>query len=817
MKRFQIPMKYVGLLLAAALVGVSGLIPTCPARADTLPLDLVSVTPDRAANDMDTPVEISGQGFSNEGGTPQAFLGDTPLSQVEWVDETTLSAVVPWGLEVGTYTLQVVNPDGAEASLEAAFEVTQGVGQWNASAMDGGPVHSVLPIADPETPGLIYAYSGVTAAIYKSIDFGAHWATAGHAYGLFFTYNPSDPDTLYLNDQQSTDGGVTWHPLLPDRLWPGTDRMPGGYAQVFPDPDHPGTIFLAAAAIPDNMGDPSGLLRSSDAGQTWEAVDTDLGEDTAVTAMDFDEDTIFLGTRDGNLYRSINNGDKWVLLKSAQEIWGAAELSPSIGILKVNPYNPDELWITTHYSVTAKAQVVKVDLSSPEYTVTATAWPVDSYPRTLGFVEADTAFIASEWDNGWITSDGGAHWDLFSPATNETPDPVCAGKPGYSLALDPWDLTKKTFYIADEQCGVQKTTDGGEHWVVTNQGLHAMSPDMLEIDPANPARVYAKIAQNGWPGIFVSADGGQNWTFSDLPVDSGNPPPVTSLVAVNGERLFAGAHGIGPWIYTSEDQGGSWTRQILDPVGDYNESFHMPWTLKADPQNPETLLLIAVIGNREMTTDEFVSEIYRSEDNGETWDRLGLADQIGREVNNLRSLAFDPHDPDVVYTAGDHDILKSIDNGLTWSVIFTDERPIVAGPIAVEPVAPYRVYVGQLVSSDGGETWDDAHMPLWPQQIAFVPGSDTVYIAGDGLAYSPNGGATWQRVEGALGTTVINALAVGRNGERTIIYVGTPGGETPEVGFNAASANEGSPGSLEAGVYRLTEVHYYAYLPMTKR
>jgi photosystem II stability/assembly factor-like uncharacterized protein len=351
-----------------------------------------------------------------------------------------------------------------------------------------------------------------------------------------------------------------------------------------------------------------------------------------------------------------------------------------------------------------------------------------------------------------------------------------------------------------------------------------MSPNYLKIDPANPARVYAKIAENGWPGIFVSDNGGQSWDFSSLEPASDPVRPMTSMLAVSGDRLLAGAHGndvlgYGPQVYISDNQGGSWTRSSLEPISDpeYADSFHMPWVLEADPQDSQTLLLVAVAGNRDITTDQFVREIYRSTTNGNSWTCLQLGQHLGRQVNNLSFLAFDPNDSNVVYASGDHDILKSTDNGATWSVILSDENANLRGPIAVEPLPPYRVYVGSLVSVDGGETWEPVDMPLGPQQMAFVPGTDTLYIAGDGLAYSLDGGSTWQRVDGPLGTTVINALAVTRVDERTVVYVGTPGGDAPQPELSAAGLNTTNPTSLEAGVYRMTEVRHSLFLPYLGR
>ena len=740
MRRLRFLLKWTILLLTTILIGVSGLTPASPAFANASAPTLAGVLPDKAANDVDTPIKISGSGFSNDGGDPRVFLGEIALDEVGWVNTTTLTAQVPWGINAGVYTLKVVNPDGGEATLASPFEVTEGVGQWNSNAMDGGPVRTVLPIAG--TAGLLYAHSEITSGVYRSTDYGAHWATVGHTGGQYFTYDPINPNYMYINTVQSTDGGATWHDMLEGGLWPGMDKYPGYYAQTFPDPVHSGTLFLAAPKIPStDTSIADGLLRSTDYGQTWETVETGLlPGDNNVTAMEFYDSTIYLGTRDGNLYQSTDGGSSWNRI-------GSDNVLPSIGVLKVNPYKPTELWITTHYYLSATAQVVKMNLT--DHSVTASGWPVDSYPKNLGFLGENTAFMASNWDHGWITENGGTTWDLFEPST---------GKPGNSLALDPWDSSHNTFYIADEQYGVQKTTNRGATWTIINKNLHAMSPDNLAVDPNNPSLVYAKISENGWPGIFVSDDGGQNWTFSSLmsAMPSGLRP-MTSMLAVSGERVFAGAHGsevvgYGPQLFISDNHGDSWTRIAVDPTPLVPDSFYMPWTLKASPNQPETLLLTAIIGNRSITTDQYVSEIYRSTDHGETWQRINLKSQLGYDVNNLGYLAFDPHNPDIVYAAGDHYILKSSDNGLTWSVVLQDDTTSLGGPIAVRTDVP----LSGLCRTAGfnrmeARTGSMADLPIGANQMLFVPGSDTLYIAGNGLAFSNNGGTTWSTPQGGAG------------------------------------------------------------------
>jgi hypothetical protein len=75
-----------------------------------------------------TPVTITGAMFQS---TPRAYLVVpsrtprlVPLSRTVFVNGTTLTAVVPQGLPVGTYDMVVINPDGGGGLLSMAFRVT---------------------------------------------------------------------------------------------------------------------------------------------------------------------------------------------------------------------------------------------------------------------------------------------------------------------------------------------------------------------------------------------------------------------------------------------------------------------------------------------------------------------------------------------------------------------------------------------------------------------------------------------------------------------------------------------------------------------
>ncbi len=120
------------LILALALVPAC----TCGGRPQ-VPPRLEAIVPAFGFDADETAVEVKGEAFTPraslrwggaEGDTAanagfELFLGEQQLTGVSWNDARQLSARIPAGLSPGRYSLRLVDPYGAEAQLEDAFEV----------------------------------------------------------------------------------------------------------------------------------------------------------------------------------------------------------------------------------------------------------------------------------------------------------------------------------------------------------------------------------------------------------------------------------------------------------------------------------------------------------------------------------------------------------------------------------------------------------------------------------------------------------------------------------------------------------------------
>ncbi len=138
------------------------------------------------------------------------------------------------------------------------------------------------------------------------------------------------------------------------------------------------------------------------------------------------------------------------------------------------------------------------------------------------------------------------------------------------------------------------------------------------------------------------------------------------------------------------------------------------------------------------------------------------------EGANVRCLAGDPHNPNIVY-AGTQDkgVLRSNDRGKTWQPLGMESHVVKA--IAISPAKPGLIVVGTrpasvFISRDGGQSWIEsvsyektrrffwfspAEKPFtaYVQGIALSPIDPNVMVVGvelGAVVRSTDGGKTWE-------------------------------------------------------------------------
>lgn len=388
------------------------------------------------------------------------------------------------------------------------------------------------------------------------------------------------------------------------------------------------------------------------------------------------------------------------------------------------------------------------------------------------------------------------------------------------IAIDPSGATDQVIYVATNDGGIWKTSDGGVNWQPLTDDLPSLSMGAVALDPVDPQIVYAGsgnpfdggVEFSRGAGLYKSMNGGSNWTV----VDGGPFSSVLAGLHINrilvlpGDVLLVATRG---GLFRSEDGGlnfGANAPQCndgrpLDDIGVAEITSLVRDTVTA------TTIYAAVSGKG----------IFVSTDNGRTFpaasNLFGVGHNGAPAVYNDIAFAMSvqtipPLNKRVFYASVQYDppsgapqyvgLFISRDEGATWTpspsaknrADTNDSNPVTFTgasqtnydlTIGVDPQDPNRVYIGfqQLwMSGDTGRTFnappitrDAAHKDQvhWDHHaLAFQPASHwpttpapatptRLYVGTDGglsrMEVSPANVISWNQLNGGIG----GAMAAG--------------------------------------------------------
>lgn len=247
------------------------------------------------------------------------------------------------------------------------------------------------------------------------------------------------------------------------------------------------------------------------------------------------------------------------------------------------------------------------------------------------------------------------------------------------IALDPGDIN--TVYVATASGGVMKSIDAGVTLAAAWPSTNAQAIGALAISPTG--RLYAGVGEGGPngssptlgnKGIFVSVDGAQTWQSLGL-TQSARIGRIT-IDPSNENRLFVAATG--PvfasggerGVYRSSDAGATW-ELVLAGLNDTTGAADV----LVDPQNPNRVYAVMWDHIRQASFRRLGGEgsgVFRSDDGGDSWVRLGGGlPAAGPDVGRI-GLALAPSDPSRLYAIVIDRLgffgsfLRSDDGGTSW-------------------------------------------------------------------------------------------------------------------------------------------------------
>jgi hypothetical protein len=471
-------------------------------------------------------------------------------------------------------------------------------------------------------------------------------------------------------------------------------------------------------------------------------------------------------------------------------------------------------------------------------------------------------------DGLFLTTDGGNTWQAVEASNDPPGEATFKNHAVWSVKIAPSD--SNVIWVAHNYW-VEKSLDGGKTWIHiwngTMQGTCTNCPASdnyrycysLAVDPSSSDTVYVGTGgaysnyYNMQGAIYRTEDGGVHWTKLNgganfdyqivaLAIDASNPDYIYIWAVTNNGGTFIEEAKPGDTVadgslYRGEIQKATGAENWTKVFSMYGGKFY---DVKIKPNDPTSIFTANDWG------------IFRHYFEGGQWNyqwilNLSTEPPAPGEVfaRNVRALAFDPSNPDILYAAwkNSHSKWPGIDTrskvarglapyeNVNWDIYTVDYQFL---RLAVHPLHGETLFGGELArgvfrSADHGQTWsgannginallvndvdvdpyDKSHLlagtttGVWEKKgagdwvntssfeyttvnsVAFDPTDDTgaTYYAGtqNYLAKTTNHGGSWT-LSDPLPNDFVTDIAIGPGGNTVFITTEKAGGSSGTTG-----------------------------------
>ncbi|HEY7975559.1 MAG TPA: hypothetical protein VID72_09475, partial [Ktedonobacterales bacterium] len=318
----------------------------------------------------------------------------------------------------------------------------------------------------------------------------------------------------------------------------------------------------------------------------------------------------------------------------------------------------------------------------------------------------------------WKTTSGGALWENVSDAyftTSAIGAIAVAPSPPGVLYVGTGEATIRGNVSHGD--GVYKSGDGGHTW--RNVGLaDTRHIGGIVVHPTNPDIAYVAALGHAWGpnaerGVFRTRDGGASWQkvlfksenagAVDLAMDPNQPDTLYATIwqaRRYPHALVSGGEESGLWRSTN---GGDTWEDISRAKGLPQSGIYGKIGVAASPAQPGRVWAIVEGADKD---DNDAGGLYRSEDWGETWERVNAEMDLRRRPWYYMHIYADPRDPETVWILNLR-VWKSTDGGKSFIGVPTPHGD--NHDLWIDPRDPNRMIEGNdggaCVTFDGGHSW----------------------------------------------------------------------------------------------------------------
>jgi hypothetical protein len=544
----------------------------------------------------------------------------------------------------------------------------------------------------PVAPARIYLSTFAHGA-YRSDDAGITWRRITQAATVSaIAVDPKNSNVVYLGDAgsanyKSTDAGLTWTQLtIPTQAIFSSDLI---------------EIASSDSRIIYATDGPS-LVRSADAGATWQGTNGYLSNVTDIAIHPANPQILYAATQFDGVQRSTDGGRTWTVGTGLPDL-GA----PAVAIDRTQP--------STVYASTAEASTIYRSLNSGATWQRLTISGATSGVLDIVSADGGKLYVGTQYNGVFRSLDRGATWSRKTTGI--------AGLDVRDVAVMPG--APQRVYAATYGDGVHRSIDGGLTW--SRRGLSGRVVNDLSTPRTAAYTLYAATEK----GVYKTTDSGSTWRL----VYSSVWGARAVAVAPSNSSVIYAVNNAG--VVKSVDSGTTWTALKVPGYVAY-------MSVAVSPTNSK----VVWVGANTLT-----STILRSADGGATW-----VSAYACPVNyGPVDIVIDVRAPSVMYAAcmGNEGLRRSTDGGRSWQLAPSPVGSVTS--IVVDPNNSQRLYVGTYSgsdvsgvyrSSDRGATWQrivEGMSTTWTHALAITPTSSVLHAGTTGYGLGGAGGSIFTR------------------------------------------------------------------------